>query len=168
MKREIRFSEKLLLIGYGIILLFMFVQDWIPIGSLNDVEAILEINSFDYVLTTTIINAGQILFIMGGILIFLGKKYPIWIKLWLITHPLCIFVGVLLSWWIPYFTGIGAAQKVERYQQMFGDTHSFLPVMNGIVPNTFHTIFHATLFICIVLTFYITLTDNKNIDIKER
>ena len=74
MKREIRFSEKLLLIGYGIILLFMFVQDWIPIGSLNDVEAILEINSFDYVLTTTIINAGQILFIMGGNSYFFREK----------------------------------------------------------------------------------------------
>lgn len=61
-ERNIRLSERLLLIGYGIILFFMIIQDWIPIGSLNDVEAILETNSFQYVLTTTIINVSQILF----------------------------------------------------------------------------------------------------------
>jgi len=73
---------------------------------------------------------------MGGILFFIGKRYPILIKIWLIVHPLCIFLGAIMAWWVPYLFGIGAEERVERYNAMFGNTHAFLPVMNGIVPNT--------------------------------
>ncbi|MCR2821747.1 hypothetical protein [Lederbergia panacisoli] len=162
MKREIRFSEKLLIVGFSIILLFMIVQDWIPLGSLNDVHAIAEVRSFNELLIVTTIGVVQILLLMGLVITFMGKWYPIWIKLWLIIHQVFIFAGVLLDWWIPYFSGLGAEQKAERYNQMFGDTHSFLPIMNGIVPNTLHTIFHTILLICIILTVYNALTNSRN------
>src|SRR5690625_4912682 len=137
----------------------MIVQDWVPLGSLNDIQAIADEQSFNGLLMVTMINVGQILLLLGIVIVFIGKKYPIWIKLWLIIHQLCIFVGVLIAWWIPYFFGYGAEQRVERYHRMFGDTHAFLPVMNGIVPNTLHTIFHIALLACIILTFYIAFTD---------
>lgn len=93
----------------------------------------------------------------------MGKRYPIWIKFWLIIHQVCIFAGALMAWWIPYFFGYGAEQRAGRFNQMFGDTHSFLPAMNGIVPNTLHTIFHIALLTCIILTIYIALTDSRKI-----
>ncbi|SET52833.1 hypothetical protein SAMN05421676_105195 [Salinibacillus kushneri] len=161
MKRDIRFSEKLLMAGLSFILLFMIVQDWVPLGSLNDVQAIREEHSFNELITVTLINVTQILLLMGLVIIFMGKRYPIWTKLWLIIHPLCIFVGVLTSWWIPYFFGYGAEQKVERYNQMFGDTHSFLPIMNGIVPNTLHILYHFTLLFCIIVLIYISITSSR-------
>lgn len=160
MKREIRFSEKLLLSGFCFILLFMFMQDWVPLGSLNDVQAIAEERPFNELIIVTMINVVQILLLIGFVIIFMGKRYPVWIKLWLIIHQVCIFAGALLDWWIPYFFGYGSDQRVKRYHQMFGDTHSFLPEMNGIVPNTFHTIFHIVLLFCIILTIYIALTDS--------
>lgn len=162
MKRNIRLSEKLLLIGLIFIFLLMIVHDFIPLGPFNDVEAILNDRPLKELIFVTIVNAGQILLIIIGVLFFIGKKYPIIIKLWLIIHQSCIFIGALIAWWIPYIFGIGAEQRAERYQEMFGDTHSFLPIMNGIVPNTIHTIFHFTLLFCIILTIYICVTNNKS------
>lgn len=168
MKRVIRLSEKLLVLGYIIILLFMIVQDLVPLGVLNDVEAIASVESFNETIITTIIGVIQILLLLGGVLFFIGKRYPIWVKVWLIIHPSCILLGAIISWWIPYLFGTGTEEKIERFNHMFGNTHAFLPIMNGIVPNTLHTIFHLVLLICIILTSYIFLnTYDKGKGIAE-
>lgn len=158
MNREVRLSEKLLLSGLSLVFLFMLLHDWIPLGPFNDVYAVTAETSISGLVITTLINTGQILVISIILLFYMGKKYPMWAQLWLIIHQSCIFIGAMLSWWVPYFFGIGAADKVGRYSKMFGNTHSFLPVRNGIVPNTIHTVFHSTLFLCIVLTMYLCLT----------
>lgn len=133
----------------------------VPLGSLNDVHTILEQHSFNELLIITISGVIQFALLLGGVIFFIGKRYPIWVKLWLVIHQSFIFLGALIAWWIPYLFGIGAEQRVERYNQMFGTTHTFLPVMNGIVPNTLHTVFHLVLLICIVLTLYISLTSSS-------
>lgn len=161
MKREFRTSEKLLLGGFCFILLFMIFHDWLPLGPFNDVEAISEDRSIGELVTVTLIGVVQILLFIGAVLFFRGKKYPIWIKLWLVIHQASIFTGALLDWWIPYFFGYGAEERVDRYEVMFGDTHSFLPVLNGIVPNTIHVLFHSALLMCIILTVYISFTDRR-------
>jgi|SRR5690625_154226 len=158
MKRNIRLSEKFLVLGYVFILLFMIVQDLVPLGVLNDVEAIASVESLNEIIVTTLIDVVQILLILGGVLLFMGKRYPLLVKIWLIFHPACILLGAIMSWWIPYFFGTGTLEKIERFNIMFGNTHSFLPVMNGIVPNTLHTLFHIVLLICIILTSYISFT----------
>ncbi len=141
----------------------MVVQDLVPLGPLNDVDAISEDRSFNEILTVTLIGTVQILILLSIVLLFMGKRYPIWIRLWLVIHQSFIFVGALIDWWIPYFFGFGAEERVERYQQMFGETHAFLPEINGIVPNTLHVIFHLLLLLCILLTIYISFTTkNKN------
>ncbi|MBU9711930.1 hypothetical protein [Evansella tamaricis] len=161
MKREIRLSEKLLMGGFSFILLFMIVQDWIPLGSLNDIAAIAQDRTASEIVIITLIGAVQILILMGVVLFYMGRRYPVWIKLWLLIHPTFIFAGALMDWWIPYFFGYGAEVRVERYTLMFGNTHSFLPPMNGIVPNTLHIFFHSLLFLCIILIIYITLWNPK-------
>ncbi|SET21969.1 hypothetical protein SAMN05216389_10729 [Oceanobacillus limi] len=159
--RNVRSAEKFLLIGYSIVLLFMLLHDWVPLGPLNDVEAIKAAKSSGELVTTTLIGVIQIVLLMTIILIYIGRKYPLWIKLWLMIHPSCIFIGAILSWWVPYLFGIGAEVKVADYTLMFSNTHSFLPVMNGIVPNTIHLIFHLSLFLCICITIYLNMTQNK-------
>src|SRR5699024_8706362 len=158
MKRDIRLSEKFLVLGYVFILFFMIVQDLVPLGPLNDIEAIATIESLNETIVTTLIGVVQILLILGGILLFMGKRYPHLVKIWLIIHPACILLGAIMSWWIPYFFGTGTEEKIERFNIMFRNTHSFLPVMNGIVPNTLHSLFHFVLLICIILTSYNFLT----------
>ncbi|MFD2043493.1 hypothetical protein ACFSTA_03785 [Ornithinibacillus salinisoli] len=164
MKRKIRMSEKLLIFCYSIVLLFLLLHDWVPLGTLNDVEAVKADKSTNELLLTTLIGVTQILLLMGIVLFYFGRKHPLWIKLWLIIHPACIFAGAIMDWWLPYLFGIGAEERVERYSQMFGDTHAFLPVMHGIVPNTLHTIFHMSLFFCIILMIYISLTKNTKLE----
>lgn len=161
MKKKIRLSEQWLIFGYFFILLFMIVQDWVPLGIFNDIEAITALQSAKELMVVTLINVAQIILLLGIIITFVGRRYPIWVKLWLVIHPSCIFVGVMISWWIPYLLGVGAEEKVDRYQQMFGNTHSFLPIMHGIVPNTLHTIFHLTLLFCIIISMYIFFSNNK-------
>ncbi|ENH95532.1 hypothetical protein J416_15607 [Gracilibacillus halophilus YIM-C55.5] len=158
MPRNIRLSEKLLVIGLSLIFLFMIVQDWVPLGPLNDVQAILQESTVNEIFIKSTVGAGQVLLILIGVLCYVGKRYPIIIKLWLIIHQISIFVGALFDWWFPYFFGYGADQRTQRYQEMFGQTHSFLPEMNGITPNTLHVLFHSILFTCILLTIYISFT----------
>lgn len=169
MRRQVRLTEKLLLTGLSLIFIFMVIQDWVPLGSLNDVEAIAKERSFNELLIVTGIGAGQILLLMFFVIFFLGKQPPIWIKLWLIIHQVFIFAGALIDWWIPYFFGYGAEQRAEKYNKMFGETHHFLPVMNGIVPNTLHIVFHSALLICIIISVYVTLADrtNRKKDIRQ-
>ncbi|WP_130859455.1 hypothetical protein [Gracilibacillus phocaeensis] len=163
MQKELLFAEKLLIGGYTAILLFMIVQDLVPLGRLNDVAAITSERSMNEILIVTLIGVVQIVLLMAGLLFFAGKKYPIWARIWLIVHPSCILLGAVMSWWIPYLFGIGAEEKVEGYTAMFGNTHAFLPVINGIVPNTLHTMFHLLLLVCILLTVYLVVTKRKRI-----
>lgn len=161
MNRQIRASEIFLLMGLGFIFLFMLIHDWVPLGRLNDVDAVLELQSVGELIGVTLIGTVQILFLMGMLLFFIGRTYPLWVKLWLIIHQGCILAGAMLSWWVPYLFGIGAEDKVERYRVMFGNTHSFLPIKNGIVPNTIHVMFHFILLMCVLITIYISFTRPK-------
>lgn len=162
MSRQIRTSEIILLAGLGLIFLFMLVHDWVPLGKLNDVQAVSEARDLGELIIVTLIGTVQILLLITIVLFYLGRKYPLWIKLWLVIHQGFIFAGALLDWWLPYLFGLGAEGRVERYSVMFGDTHAFLPVNNGIVPNTIHVMFHFTLLLCILVTIYISLTRPKN------
>ncbi|MFS0646301.1 hypothetical protein [Siminovitchia sp. 179-K 8D1 HS] len=162
MVRQIRRSEKVLIAGLGFILLFMMFHDWVPLGPLNDVDSVAVNRPISELVIVTLFGTVQIMLLMGMVLFFIGKTYPLWIKLWLVIHQSFIMAGVLIDWWIPYFFGIGAENRVESYKAMFGNTHSFLPVMHGIVPNTIHVIFHATLLICLILTPNIIFTNKIN------
>lgn len=155
MKRQFRASELLLVIGLSLILLFMLAHDWVPLGQLNDVKAVKDTRPTSELVMVTLIGSVQIALLLVLTLRFAGRTYPLWAKLWLVIHQSCIFAGALLDWWIPYLSGFGAANKVESYRLMFGNTHVFLPIRNGIVPNTLHVIFHLTLLLCILLSIYI-------------
>ncbi|SFA94787.1 hypothetical protein SAMN04488072_10485 [Lentibacillus halodurans] len=160
MKREIHMSEKLFVLGLALILLFMLMHDWVSLGSLNDVDAISSEKTTGELIQSILINAGQFLILMTITLIYIGKRYPIWARLWLVIHLASILYGAIASWWLPYF--FGASQEMaESYHIMFGNTHAFLPEMNGITPNTIHVIFHFTLLLTLVLAIYIAATKGK-------
>ncbi len=164
MKRNVITAEKTLLVGLGFILLFMIFHDWVPLGPLNDVSAVFAEQSLQEVITVALIGSVQILLLLGLVWWFRGRKYPLLAKLWLIIHQSSIFIGVLLAWWVPYFFNYGAEARAERYERLFGNTHSFLPEMNGITPNTLHFLFHLTLLGCILLSIYVTRRSRFQID----
>lgn len=160
MNRHVRVSEKLFICGLGLILLFMLLHDWVPLGSLNNVQAVKLEHTTGELVRITVIQTLSILVVIAIALIFIGKTYPIWAKLWLVIHLGSILTGAILAWWIPYFFGT-SPERVDRYTHMFGDTHSFLPIMNGIVPNTIHVLFHLTLLLTWILAIYISLKKTR-------
>lgn len=160
MKRHIRASEKWFVAGLVLMLLFVLTHDWVPLGNLNDLDGIRSEKTWDGLLLATVLNGLSFLIVLIITLTFLGKTCPVWARLWLVIHLFCILYGALSAWWIPYFFGT-TQELVQAYATMFGNTHAFLPVRNGIVPNTIHTMFHLTLLLTWLLSIHIAATGGR-------
>ena len=59
---------------------------------------------------------------------------------------------MLRTWWIPYLL-IDEPARADRYQAMFGRTHTFLPVRNGIRPDTLHIALVTVIILLAVISF---------------
>ncbi|HTU81762.1 MAG TPA: hypothetical protein VMF61_06510 [Candidatus Acidoferrales bacterium] len=68
--------------------------------------------------------------------------FPGWLMAYLWISYGTLFAGQLRAWWIPYLFR-PEPERARRYCAMFGNTHAFLPVRNGLVPNTAHLTLHA-------------------------
>ena len=136
--------------------LFLWIHDWVPLGRLNDVTAVRNQDSFGRLMVVTLVQSVPWTIGLAGSAWYLGRAYPRWLDLWLwITYSL-LFVGQICAWWIPYLFK-PEPKRAERYRQMFGNTHSFLPKKNGIVPNTAHFLLHVATAATLVMLFLRTL-----------
>jgi hypothetical protein len=146
-----RHLQAILLALQAFQVIFLWIHDWVPLGSLNDVAAVRSQDTTARLVRITLIQS--LPFTIGLVFsaIHFGDHYPGWLVDWLWISYGAIFVGQLRAWWVPYLVRPEPA-RAARYQVMFGKTHSFLPVRNGIVPNTAHILLHvATLATLIVL-----------------
>lgn len=123
--------------------LFLLLHDWVPLGSLNDVQAIRNVDSFRKRLAVTLVSAAAFIFCLYASVVHLGRVYPEWLLWWLWCSYGLLFLGELRAWWIPYLL-VPDEDRAARYQALFGNTQSFLPARNGIRPNTLHIILHLT------------------------
>jgi hypothetical protein len=154
------FSEKLFVVIQAFIVSFLLLHDWIPLGTLNDLEGVRVQNTTQRLVIQTAVNTFPTLIGFLLSLKFIGKKYPLWFKLYMTIMYTCLFAGELYAWWIPYFFGADE-HLVERYSDMFANTHAFLPMMNGIVPNTLHVILHLLTLFVLILSFYLSFFKKK-------
>jgi hypothetical protein len=143
--------DKILLALQAFQVLFLLIHDWIPLGRLNDVAAVRSQDTYRRLVLVTCI---QMLPFAIGLFFsarYLGIRYPDWLNDWLWISYAALFIGQLRAWWVPYLL-MAEPKRAERYRIMFGNTHSFLPERNGMVPNTAHILLHvATLATLIVL-----------------
>jgi hypothetical protein len=131
--------------------LFLSLHDWIPLGRLNDPKSVRATISGRKLLATTLISTAPFAFGLAASAVYLGRSYPRWLLLWIGISYAILFLGELQAWWVPYFFRT-QPERAARYEAMFGGTHAFLPVRNGIRPNTLHVILHiGTLAILVVL-----------------
>lgn len=133
--------------------LFLAVHDWIPLGRLNDVQAVRRADSTPRLAMVTAIQTVPFLVALIASLQHLGRPYPVWLfKLLWISYGI-LLLGQLRAWWIPYLLHPEPA-RAARYQVLFGNTHTFLPSRNGLVPNTAHLLLHlataATLLLLLI------------------
>lgn len=123
---------------------FLLLHDWVPLGSLNDVEAVGRLDSLSKRVQVTLYSALPYLFGLAFSCIYASApRYPGWVRSWLWWSYGLLFAGQLWAWWIPYLVRPDR-ERAARYQGLFGKTHSFLPARNGIVPNTLHLILHVS------------------------
>ncbi len=118
--------------------LFLWVQDWIPLGRLNDVAAVRSQDTRHRLVTVTLIQSVPWTIGLCFSLLQFRRPYPGWLYDWLVISYGLLFIGQIRAWWIPYLFR-PEPERAARHQIMFGKTHSFLPPRNGMVPNTAHT-----------------------------
>jgi hypothetical protein len=133
-----------------VILVFLLLHDWVPLGPFNDIAGVRNQNTLGQLALTTLINSAPIAVTLGLSVRFYGISYPAWVKVTLITVLGLLFVGELRAWWIPYLVGTDP-ERVARYAAMFGKTHAFLPERHGIRPNTAHVALHLATLLALLL-----------------
>lgn len=137
--------------------LFLWVHDWVPLGRLNDVAAVKSQDSTGRLIVVTLIQSAPFTVGLVGCLVYFRQAYPGWLHEWLWISYAVLFVGQMRAWWVPYLfraePGRAEPGRADRYRVMFGRTHSFLPVRNGIAPNTAHILLHIATLGTLVLLF---------------
>lgn len=133
------------------VVLFVAFHNWIPMGSLNNVQGVRVAFPTGKLLVTTLINFTPMAIGLTLSLLYFFTGHPRWVFWWLwIAYGLACY-GSLMAWWVPYLLRPDP-ELALRYRTMYAGTHSFLPEHNGIRPNTLHVLFDiATLAILVDL-----------------
>ncbi len=144
-------TEIILLVLQAFQVIFLWIHDWIPLGRLNDVAAVRSQDTRARLVVVTLIQS--VPFTLGLIysLLYFRQPYPHWLNDWLWISYSLLLIGQLRAWWIPYLFR-AEPERAARYRIMFGNTLSFLPKRNGLVPNTAHILLHlatAATLICL-------------------
>lgn len=137
------------------IVLFLALHDWIPLGSLNDLNGVRAAYPLTKRLIGTLIGLVPFAIGLAASAIHLGRAYPGWLCWWLWISYGLLFLGELRAWWIPYLLHPDP-QRAARHHVMFGATHAFLPERNGMRPNTLHVILHAATFALLIVLAVLT------------
>jgi hypothetical protein len=138
----------------GLVLAFLLLHDWIPLGRFNDLAGVRSQVSTPELLVGTLVSSVPVAFTFALSVWYFGRPYPTWVKWWLVATYGLLFVGELWAWWVPYFFGPRKGQAA-RYQAMFGQTHAFLPTRHGMVLNTAHFALHVGTVMALILAIHL-------------
>lgn len=133
--------EIFLLALQGFQVAFLWVHDWVPLGPLNDVAAVKSQDTRRRLITVTLIQSVPYTIGLWFSVLHWRRLYPGWLYDWLLISQGLLLVGELRSWWMPYLFRPDP-ERAARYRILFGRTHTFLPMRNGMVPNTAHILLH--------------------------
>lgn len=122
------------------VVVFVALHNWIPLGSLNDLEAVRAEFPTGKLIVTTLSNLTPAAIGLAASIFYFRQGFPDWLVWYLWIFYLLACCGSLWAWWIPYFFEAGK-KRVAREQALYGNTHSLLPERHGVRPNTLHVIF---------------------------
>jgi hypothetical protein len=148
--------QRALVIFQVMAVIFLALHDWVPLGTLNNVAGLRAVDTRGKLLSSTVVSTVPFAAVLCASIHYMDRPYPAWLIWWLWATYIAVAYGILRAWWIPYL-GSPDPQRAARYRVRFAGTHGFLPVRNGIRPDTLHVAFHALvgciLFVLAVLTF---------------
>ena len=134
----------------SIVVVFIAIHDWIPLGRLNNLAGIRAVDSKAKLLIVTVLSTLPFAIGLAGSAYYAAAGFPMWLLYWLwISYGVAVY-GMMRTWWLPYLVKPDPA-RTARYQQRFANTHAFLPLRNGIRPDTLHVCFHLVLVTLVVL-----------------
>jgi hypothetical protein len=134
-------TEYFLLALQAFQVVFLWIHDWVPLGRLNDVRAVRSLDSTQRLVVVTLIQSVPWSIGLCWSIASWNRPYSVGLYDWLTIGYGLLLLGQLRAWWIPYLLH-PEPERAKRYRIMFGNTHSFLPVRNGMVPNTAHISLH--------------------------
>jgi hypothetical protein len=132
----------------------LLLHDWVPLAPLNDVRAARRGHTLTAVILATVVSS--LLPSIGLVLSlwYLKSGWPSWLYLYLLAAYGFLLAGELEAWWIPYLVW-PRPKRAAEYEEMYGNTWSFLPPRNGIRINSLHLALHAaTLATLLILGFH--------------
>jgi hypothetical protein len=138
------------------VVLFIALHDWVPLGRLNNLAGIRAVDTRTKRTITTVLSTLPFLVGFAGSAYYGSTPYPPWLFWWLWISYGAGLYGMLRAWYLPYLVYHDPA-RAARYQERFAHTHAFLPLRNGIRPDTLHVAFHAVLVTLVILLAILTL-----------
>jgi predicted outer membrane lipoprotein len=144
-----------LVIGQLMVVIFLALHDWVPLGRLSNPAGLRAVDTTGRLLLTTAVSTLPFAAVLVATALFSSAAYPNWLLWWLWgTYLVCAY-GILRAWWIPYL-GTPDPDRASRYRIRFAGTHSFLPARNGITPDTLHVAFHSLVAAILILIALVT------------
>ena len=133
-----------------LVVLFIALHDWIPLGRLNNLAGIRTADTTRKLVVVTALSTLPFAIAFVASVYYAKAHFPMWL-MWLLWGSYGTgMYGILRTWWVPYLF-VKDPVRVARYQVRFANAHAFLPVRNGIRPDTLHVSFHAVLIMTFVL-----------------
>jgi len=120
----------------------LWLHDWLPLAPLNDVGRVQAEGTRSRLILVTFVQSAPYTAGLACSVAYRSTGHPHWMWTWLWVSYGLLFVGELRAWWLPYLLR-PEPERAARYARMFGGTHAFLPIRNGIAPNTLHCLLHA-------------------------
>lgn len=131
-----------LVICQVIAVIFLALHDWVPLGTLNNVTGLRTVDTRGKLLSSTAVSTLPFAAVLFASILYIDDHYPVWLIWWLWATYIACAYGILRAWWIPYLVSPDP-DRAARYRVRFAGTHSFLPIRNGIRPDSLHVAFHA-------------------------
>lgn len=144
-----------LVICQVLVVIFLALHDWVPLGKLNNMAGLRAVDSRNSLVLTTAVSTLPFAAVLVASVLFASVHYPDWLLWWLWGTYLACAYGILRAWWIPYL-GTPDPDRAQRYRIRFAGTHGFLPVRNGIRPDTLHVAFHSLVVATLVILAFVT------------
>jgi hypothetical protein len=86
----------------SLVVLFLFLHDWIPLGRLNNLRAIRTQDSVGQQLFVTLLPGIPAAVCLIGSGRAFGQAYPDWLTITFWITYVLFLTGMLRAWWIPY------------------------------------------------------------------
>lgn len=143
----------------SLVVIFIALHDWVPLGRLNNLGAVHAADSTAKLLFVTALSTLPYAVGLVASLHYAPTHNPHWVTWWLWVSYGLGFYGLMRAWYWPWLFGADPA-RIQRYRQRFAHTHAFLPTIHGIRPDTLHVLFHAAFVSAFVLLGVLTFHDH--------